>query len=158
MNVSDNIRAIRKEKGLTQTEVAKRYGTSPEFYHRLEKKDKSLTIEQLERIATALDVSISAVLGIEDDKQSSRVRELERKNAEMKALLEEEVVELKEYQQKHQELVKQFHLFEELMNQQRENDKKIKIFAREILSTSNEKETQDKMLRFIKAFFLGEME
>lgn len=86
MNISDNIRAIRKEKGLTQTEVAKRYGTSPEFYHRLEKKGNKLTIEQAEKIASAVGVHLTELLersGTSNINYQDRVEQLERENEEL---------------------------------------------------------------------------
>jgi transcriptional regulator with XRE-family HTH domain len=91
MNVSDNIRSIRKEKGLTQTEVARRYGTSPEFYHRLEKKDSTLTLEQLYKIAEALRVSVVEVLGFRQVIEDSNSEDLQTKVKE----LEKEVFDLK---------------------------------------------------------------
>ena len=89
MNVTDNIKAIRKKKGLTQTEVAKRYGTSPEFYHRLEKKNETLTLEQLEKIATALEVSIAELLGYSNKENNlktlkEKIAALEKENEDLK--------------------------------------------------------------------------
>jgi len=86
MNISDNIKAIRKEKGLTQTEVAKRYGTSPEFYHRLEKKGNKLTIEQAEKIASAIGVSLTELLenaATSNAKNQNRLEQLERENEDL---------------------------------------------------------------------------
>jgi transcriptional regulator with XRE-family HTH domain len=91
MNVSDNIREIRKGKGLTQAEVARRYGTSPEFYHRLEKKGHSLTLEQIEKLAQALDVTIFEILGTGNVVTGNS----DAGNRERIATLEKEIFDLK---------------------------------------------------------------
>lgn len=62
MDISKNIKDIREGKGLKQYEVADKLGMDRQNYSRLEKRDKKLTIEQLESIAEALGASLQDVL------------------------------------------------------------------------------------------------
>ena len=62
MDISKNIKDIREGKGLKQYEIADKLGIERQNYSRLEKRDKKLTIEQLESIAEALGVSLQDVL------------------------------------------------------------------------------------------------
>jgi len=62
MDISKNIKDIREGKGLKQYEIADKLGMDRQNYSRLEKRDKKLTIEQLESIAEALGVNLQDVL------------------------------------------------------------------------------------------------
>jgi transcriptional regulator with XRE-family HTH domain len=56
------VRVARLRSGLTQSEVARRSGLSPEYLSRLEAGKFSPTIETLQRIGAALGVSIFTIL------------------------------------------------------------------------------------------------
>jgi transcriptional regulator with XRE-family HTH domain len=79
MSLSETIKAIRKEKRISQVEVADLLGMEKANYHRLENRGEKLTIEQLEKIAEALGVSAKELLFGEKqvNNNDERVKELE---------------------------------------------------------------------------------
>ncbi|MFN8349433.1 MAG: helix-turn-helix transcriptional regulator [Spirosomataceae bacterium] len=81
MKVADNIKSIRKSKGITQVEIAEKLGIGQSNYTYLENRGEKLTIEQLESIAGALGVSVVELLTGEPQKvqEDERVEELENK-------------------------------------------------------------------------------
>ncbi|MBD2753771.1 helix-turn-helix domain-containing protein [Spirosoma validum] len=56
--VGQQIREARKAKGLTQKELGEKLGVSHATVNGYEKGDQNLTIETLERVATALGLEI----------------------------------------------------------------------------------------------------
>lgn len=56
------LKKFRLEKGLTQTELAKRVGTSQAQIFRLENSERKLTVEWAERLAKALSTSAKFLL------------------------------------------------------------------------------------------------
>lgn len=62
MNLSEKISSTRKAKGLKQAEVAKAMGISAAFYSKLEGRGNAITVEQLEEIAKAMQMSAVDVL------------------------------------------------------------------------------------------------
>jgi transcriptional regulator with XRE-family HTH domain len=62
MDISNNIKAIRNEKGIAQAELARRLELDPSSYHRLENRGSKLSIEQAGSIAKALGVSLIELL------------------------------------------------------------------------------------------------
>lgn len=91
MNIAFNIQSIRKERGLTQNEVAERIGIDGSNYARQEKRGNKLTVEQLEKIATALEVSVIELLTgeVERVEPSEREEELENENEDLKERLKD---------------------------------------------------------------------
>lgn len=75
----ESIKDIRESKRLSQVEVAKRLDIDTQNYHRLEKRGKKLSIEQLENIAHALEVSIFDILGKEQNTSNQENKELRNK-------------------------------------------------------------------------------
>ena len=61
MSVGENIRRIRKEKSLTQKELAKMLDVSEPMVSQYEKKE-NLKLQTIRKIAHALDVSISDIV------------------------------------------------------------------------------------------------
>lgn len=61
MNVGENIRRIRKEKGLTQKQLAKILNVSEPMISQYETKE-NLKLQTIRKIAHALDVSISDIV------------------------------------------------------------------------------------------------
>lgn len=101
MDISKNIKAIREAKRLTQADIAERIGVDGSNYAKQEKRGSKLTVEQIEKIAGALGVSVVELLTGEPQKveDSEKVKELEKRVEELEQSLKE-VRELKEYQQK----------------------------------------------------------
>lgn len=62
MNISERIAFERIQKGLTKKDIAEKLGVTPAYYGRLEKRDKLLSIEQIEQIAKAIDIPPEYIL------------------------------------------------------------------------------------------------
>lgn len=62
MNISLNIRKLREANRLTQNDIAERLGIDGSNYAKQEKRGNKLSIEQLEKIAEALGVSLRVLL------------------------------------------------------------------------------------------------
>lgn len=60
--ISSNIIRLRREKSLTQEELANQIECSQAFIQKLESSGKHCNIEQIYRIATALECSIHTIL------------------------------------------------------------------------------------------------
>ena len=56
VNISENIKKARSQKGITQKELAKRLKVSPAYYNKLEKRGGKITLAQIEQIANAIGV------------------------------------------------------------------------------------------------------
>lgn len=63
MNLSENIKKYRKEKGMTQEELANKCGLSKNGLWNYENNKREPNIDTLNKIAVALDVSVSDLLG-----------------------------------------------------------------------------------------------
>ncbi len=63
MNLSDNMMLLRKKKGFSQAELGKQIGTSGDVVGRYERGDIKPSIDVVEKIADALDVSIDYLIG-----------------------------------------------------------------------------------------------
>ena len=90
MNLSENIKSIREEKKISQSELAKRLGVEPTNYPRLEKRGNSLTYEYIELFAKALEVSVSELLHATDEPiENSDFEKLKRENTDLKFKIED---------------------------------------------------------------------
>jgi len=83
MNLAEKTKAARLGLKISQAEVARRMNVSPEFYNRLEKRGEKLSIDQAERIAGALGLSLVELLtygeeraGVAGGEQAEEVRKL----------------------------------------------------------------------------------
>jgi transcriptional regulator with XRE-family HTH domain len=65
-----NIRNIRKGKGITQVQLAEAIGVKRPVISKYESGAVPLTVEQLQKIATALDVPLDYIIGDADVKSS----------------------------------------------------------------------------------------
>ncbi len=85
MKLSDNIKSIRKSKGVTQMDMADKLGVGQSNYTYLENRGEKLTLEQLESIAGILGVSvIELITGKPQTVQNDeRVKELEEENKQL---------------------------------------------------------------------------
>lgn len=79
MDLSANIKAIREAKRVKQLEIATALDIDPSNYAKLEKRGNKLTLEQLEKIAGALGVSVMELITGEAQtvQNDERVKELE---------------------------------------------------------------------------------
>lgn len=85
MDISKNIISIRESKGIKQSEIAQMLDIEQSNYSRLEKRGSKLTLEQIEKIADALNVTVSEILGITTDLKntSKEVEQLRKRNEEL---------------------------------------------------------------------------
>ncbi len=87
MKYLENIKSIRKAKGLTQQEMSEGIGMAKNNYGKVENGQIELTVSRLYQIADILGVSIVTLLG-EHVGDAQQVAELEKENAVLKADLE----------------------------------------------------------------------
>ena len=97
MDISNRIKQVREAKRIKQIEISDALEMNNSYYARLEKRGSKLTLEQIEKIAGALGVSVAELLGLdiiqnttieveesEKDKEivelRKRISELERVN------------------------------------------------------------------------------
>ena len=62
MNLADNIKAIREEKGLKQIEVATHIGVDKSAYSKIEKGQRALTVEELQKMAQLFNLTTDQIL------------------------------------------------------------------------------------------------
>ena len=56
--IGDNLRNIREEKGMTQTEVAKNAKINTNYYAKVERGVANASTEMLQKLASALGVKV----------------------------------------------------------------------------------------------------
>lgn len=89
MDITQNIVSIRESKGLKQSEIASKIGIDQPNYSRLEKRGDKLSIEQLKAIATALDVPLNELLGLDAPVENEeKIKELENRIKELKKVVQ----------------------------------------------------------------------
>lgn len=66
MKVNENIRKIRKEKGMTQKELGKKLGISQSAIGQFESKETNLKIDTITKIANALAVDITSLIDTDE--------------------------------------------------------------------------------------------
>ena len=72
-SIAARIRSLRKQRGLTQQELAERIGVTTQYVNYIENGKRGIGIPLLERIARVLDVPLSAFF---EDEITPRQREL----------------------------------------------------------------------------------
>ena len=78
MNISEKIKEIRKEKRISQRELATRLGVNQSNIVYFEGRGNSLTVEQCISIATALEVSVKELIfGENETAQIADIKEIE---------------------------------------------------------------------------------
>ncbi len=61
--ISDNLSKIRKQLRYTQKEVAEKAGLNPNYYAKVERGDGVPSLKTLYKIAKALDVTVTDIVG-----------------------------------------------------------------------------------------------
>lgn len=77
MVIGENIRRIRKSKGLTMKELGNAIGISEQGVGNYERGDREPSIDIINKIAAALDASVTELIGVSEDK-SNPVKDLGR--------------------------------------------------------------------------------
>jgi len=67
MNVSENIKKLREEKGMLQKQVAAAVGVHPSNYSKIEKGEREPSIEVLDKLATLFGVTIDRIVHLEEN-------------------------------------------------------------------------------------------
>ncbi|MDE5771671.1 MAG: helix-turn-helix domain-containing protein [Ruminococcus sp.] len=62
MNIGKNLRILREEKGMTQTELAERLHCTQGFISMVETKNKSISIDLIFKLSKILDCSTDAII------------------------------------------------------------------------------------------------
>ena len=65
MDVIENIRSIRKNKGISHEAMAVNLGISQTAYTKIERRETKLTIDRLQKIAEILEVQLGDLLEVE---------------------------------------------------------------------------------------------
>lgn len=89
MGISERIKSIRENKRIKQVELANSLNLAPSYYSRLEKRGEKMTIEQIQSIADALDVSLGEILGFENKPISidtEQIKQLQKRVGELEEL------------------------------------------------------------------------
>lgn len=91
MSLSKRISDLRQKKGFKQSEMAALVDLSQSSYSRIENNPETLTLEQLEKLAKALDVSVIELITGEPPKidDGEREKKLENEIKQLKEWLED---------------------------------------------------------------------
>lgn len=91
MNLSNRITELRKQKGWSQSELAKNIEVSREIVGRYERGDAMPSIDIAKRLADAFGVSLDYLVGnsenIKDKEMLHRLQEIDKMNVEDKKLV-----------------------------------------------------------------------
>ena len=63
-----NLRILRKQKGLSQEELAFQAGINRNYVGQIEREEKSPTIDMIEKLSSSLDVEPIAIIAIKSKK------------------------------------------------------------------------------------------
>jgi transcriptional regulator with XRE-family HTH domain len=89
--VIDNIKRIRKEKGISQEKLAEACNTATSYIGLMEIYRNVPKLSTIERIAAALDVSPLAFFQSAGQLPEEKEAELQKKKGEIMSLLEKEI-------------------------------------------------------------------
>ena len=88
--IGARIRELRKEQGLTQEDVADMAKLNPSYYGRIERGEINVTVDTLLKIADALKVDLTSLLGLPQLKNDLSEKEL---RAKLRKVIENEKAE-----------------------------------------------------------------
>lgn len=61
MKINERLRKIRKDKGITQTYIARKLGKTSGWYSNIERGDRKLSAEDAKKIAEVLNIDINEI-------------------------------------------------------------------------------------------------
>jgi len=67
MNIADNIKRIREEKGLLQKQVAEHINVDKSTYSKIEKSLRDITVIELYKISQLFSMTVDQIITLEDD-------------------------------------------------------------------------------------------
>lgn len=85
--IGERIRQIRKAKGLTQEELAEKAGINASYMGTVERGDRNISIETLEKIMQGLDVTLTDFFQFHEIENDNIINENSRLLEVMKSLL-----------------------------------------------------------------------
>jgi len=65
MNLHNNIKSIREEKGLKQIELANHIGVDKSAYSKIEKGARSITVEELQKMAQLFNMTTDQIINFD---------------------------------------------------------------------------------------------
>lgn len=77
MNIGENIKKYRKEKGLTQAELAKLSNVSRVAIGNYERSDRVPTTDIASKIADALQVDVNTLMGKSSNSENNKSKQVE---------------------------------------------------------------------------------
>lgn len=89
-NIYENIKRVRKSKGLTQKDISEKLGITQPNYTNFENGKGEITISRLEKLAEIFNISVGELLGLQETEKvansenNERVRELEKELQDIK--------------------------------------------------------------------------
>lgn len=89
----DNLRALRKKKGLSQDDMAERLGILTRTYGSWERSEREPNFDMTKKIAEMFDVSIDSLIG----KEERTKKEILRRVQDLKDLPEDQLQKILEY-------------------------------------------------------------
>ncbi len=92
MNVADNIKKLREDKGLLQKQVAAEIGLKPAHYNKIEKGIVEPSVEILDKLAKFFGIKIDQIVHLDEDTPKEIVIEDKTTTEQVKLIqqLEEE--------------------------------------------------------------------
>lgn len=66
MNIAENIKRIREEKGLLQKQVATHIDVSKSTYSKIEKSLRDVTVIELHKIAELFNMTVDQIINLDD--------------------------------------------------------------------------------------------
>jgi transcriptional regulator with XRE-family HTH domain len=99
MNISEQIKRYRMEKGLTQLKLAKKTGLTPAAISQYESETRKPTVEAIKKIAEVLEVSVDVMIGSEALPSDEQKKDIEKfaMYRKMKGLSDEDQKKVDEY-------------------------------------------------------------
>jgi putative transcriptional regulator len=85
--ILSKLRQVRKEKGVSQDEIAKEIGVSRHTYLAMENGKQEFSLQRLEKVIKFLDINIFDLVEKNDDRSekiSQEINEIQRKLDELK--------------------------------------------------------------------------
>ncbi|MFC4596860.1 helix-turn-helix domain-containing protein [Cohnella hongkongensis] len=96
--VGDNIRTLRKERGLSQEQLALKAGMNTSYIGQVERGEKSATIDSLDKIAKALDIELEQLFRFDVNvSERKTMTVLEKINYELGGRTEKEQEEVYQF-------------------------------------------------------------
>ena len=83
MNIIENIKKIRKHKGISQEYIASHLNISQSAYHKIEAGETELTTDRLQQILNVLETDLSELIGKADNHNMGGRKHCCRQECEM---------------------------------------------------------------------------